>query len=139
KDRDRRIHDIEGSATWKLLKPLWKLERHFSAARDENSTSANRVFAVDTPDSLSTDDVLTITGWCYARTGAQVVGVRAKIGRKSYLAKYGLKREDAAGVAVHGPPALYSGFAIEVPICEATQRARARATAPTRPWTCVTA
>jgi O-antigen biosynthesis protein len=136
KDRDRRIQDIEGSAAWKLLKPLWKLERHFSAAREENSTSANRVFAVDTPNTLSADDVLTIRGWCYARTGAQVVGVRAKIGRKSYLAKYGLKREDAEGVTVHDPATLYSGFAIELPISEVTSPVRLEAIAQGCPWEC---
>ena len=134
-DRDRRIRAIESSVAWKLAKPLWKLQRHFSRGRRESSARPDLAFHVDAPDTLSTDHILTIKGWCYARTGAQVVGVRAKVGRKSHIAQYGLKREDAAE-AVNSPAARQSGFSIEIPFSEITASFSLEAIAQSGSWEC---
>jgi GT2 family glycosyltransferase len=140
KDRDRLIQEVQGSAAWKIVKPLWKLQRHFSRRADdisERDKLGELVFALDGPVTwTSAHDVLTIKGWCSARGGPQIVGVRAKVGRKSYFARYGLKREDVARTATEYTPALYNGFSINIPVPHGTPSVRLEAIAQGKSWEC---
>src|SRR5689334_19101935 len=53
---------------------------------------------------------VVVRGWCYARSGAKIVAVRARVGLRVYRGTWGIERHDVAtdlvGVGVH------SGFQI---------------------------
>ncbi len=137
KDRDQRIQEIQASVAWKIAKPFWKLQRHFSRRPTDTSKSGELVFALDGPGTwTASHDALAMKGWCFARGGPQIIGVRAKIGRKSYFARYGLKREDVAQTNIDYPAAFYSGFSIIVPIPKGTSSVRLEAIAQGRSWEC---
>jgi O-antigen biosynthesis protein len=118
RDREQWISQLEKSFAWKLAKPLFKLQRHFSR-RSKNATSKSDelVCALDGPGSWNASTgLLTLVGSCYARTGSQVVGIRTKIGGKSYFARYGLRRDDIGARQRDRPAALHSGFILEAPV-----------------------
>ncbi len=101
-----------------LVRPLWKLQRHFSGRKTEGRSGQDLtqlVFAIDPPDaSANSSTTVTIKGRCFAYGGPEIVGVRAKVGRKSYFARYGLTREEMK----HGgeyPGAFHAGFSVTIP------------------------
>src|SRR5205823_7291604 len=61
-------------------------------------------------------------------------GVRAKLGSKSYFARYGLKRQDLGEVAHDYPDVLRSGFSITIPIPSTTASIRLEAIALGGSW-----
>ena len=137
KDRDRRIQEIERSLAWKITKPFWKLERHFKRTPEQIAAAGQLVFALDGPGTWNAScDVFTLKGWCYSPRGPQIVGVRAKVGRKSYFARYGIKREPVAQTALNHPPALHSGFSVDVPVPEGTSSIRLEAIVQGSRWEC---
>jgi hypothetical protein len=137
KDRDRRIQEIERSLAWKITKPFWKLERHFKRTPEQIAAAGQLVFALDGPGTWNASyDVFTLKGWCYSSRGPQIVGVRAKVGRKSYFARYGIEREPVAQTAPNHPPALYSGFSVDVPVPEGTSSIRLEGIAQGSRWEC---
>jgi hypothetical protein len=118
KDREQWIAQLEDSPFWLLVKPLWKLQRHFFKKRQppEAATNLRRlIHGIDSFNSLETSDVLQITGWCFAHSAPQVVGVRAKIGATSYFAQYGLHRTNLPVSAREYPDAFHSGFRVTIP------------------------
>lgn len=123
-ERDEWIGEVKHSVAWKAAKPLWKIQRHFArrkSVKTEQKTLDKLVFALDSaPIWNPARDSVKLTGWCFARNGPQIVGVRAKIGRKSYFAQYGLQRQDVAQAAATYPAALNSGFSVSVPITRET-------------------
>ena len=117
RERDRFIEDLRHSWAWRLVEPLWKLQRHFSKKQRISTLKQNApelLFKVDSFKSPTTPaNALMITGWCFSNGGPEVVGVRAKIDGKSYLARYGLKRERRDDYL--DPASSISGFSIIAP------------------------
>ncbi len=139
KERDRLIQDVQGSAVWKAIKPLWKLQRHFSGRPNDatQEISNELVFGLDAPSNWTTPhDVLLIRGWCLARSGPEIVGVRAKVGRKSYFARYGLERPDLARAAGSLSAAMQCGFTVEIPVPRGASPVRLEAIAHGEAWQC---
>jgi GT2 family glycosyltransferase len=136
--RDEWITEVKRSLAWKAAKPLWKLQRHFGRRKSgklEQTAHDDLVFALDTPPIWNpTRDSVELKGWCFTRGGPPIVGVRAKIGRKSYFARYGLARQDVAQAAPESPAALYSGFSISLPMTRET--VHWEAIAQNSPWRC---
>ena len=112
KGRDQLLEQIQSSVAWKIVKPIWKL---FHRSRKKSEPSADLVFALNLPKHWVTSrDVLLVKGWCFSRSGRQLAGVRARIGKKARLARYGLERQDVANSFPGNPAARYSGFTVEL-------------------------
>jgi O-antigen biosynthesis protein len=140
KDRDRWIKGVRDSRAWKMIKPFWKLQQHFSRARHrrpEGKRHGELVFALDCPEpAFIPGELLQISGWCFAHGGPEIVGVRAKVGSKSYLARYGLERHNRLTPAADYPAALHSGFSVSVPILPGASSFRLEAIAQGGLWEC---
>jgi GT2 family glycosyltransferase len=116
KSRDQLLEQIQRSAAWKIVKPIWKL---FNRSRKgEPKLAADEIaFALDLPKKWKTNrDVVLIKGWCFARNGRPIAGIRAKVGRKSRLARYGLERTELAAPLREYPEARCSGFTIDLKV-----------------------
>jgi GT2 family glycosyltransferase len=116
KGREQLLEQIQGSAAWKVVKPIWKL---FNRSRKDElkSVADDLAFALDLPKRWKTNrEILLIKGWCFSRNGKEIAGIRAKIGRKARLARYGLERPDVAGSFREYPAARRSGFTIELKV-----------------------
>lgn len=59
---------------------------------------------------------LYISGWCVNRSGIQIDGIRAHIGRQEFAGNYGFERKDLAAIYEDNPSFTRSGFAIAVPL-----------------------
>jgi len=117
-NRERLLRQIEQSAVWKSVKPLWKLmtrgERHEAALP---TASGDLAFGIEAPAEWKTSsEILVIKGWCLSRSGRAIAGVRAKIGKTGRLGRYGLERRDIATSYARTAGALQSGFSIDVPL-----------------------
>ncbi|MEN3371125.1 MAG: hypothetical protein V7609_3268 [Verrucomicrobiota bacterium] len=116
KGRDQLLEQIQQSAAWKIVKPIWKL---FNRSRkgEPKIVADDLAFSLDLPKRWKTSrEILLIKGWCFSRSGKPIAGVRAKVGRKARLARYGLERPDVAGSFREYPEARYSGFTIELKV-----------------------
>ena len=117
-DRERLLQRIQESAVWKSVKPIWKL-LHSSrkSARIDAPRTNDFAFGLDTPERWTTSsEILFIKGWCLSRSGREIAGVRAKIGKKGRLGRYGLEREDVAAHFERTNLSRFSGFTVEVPV-----------------------
>ncbi len=124
KDREGLLYQIQRSVIWKSVKPLWKLF-HRSRPTERPAANADLAFALDLPSEWKTDrEILLIKGWCFSRSGKQIVGVRAKIGRKGRLARYGLEQPSLPESFRDFPLARHSGFAVEVRVPRGTSIVR---------------
>ncbi|MEP7071571.1 MAG: glycosyltransferase [Verrucomicrobiota bacterium] len=139
-ERDNSLGEIQKSIAWKAAKPFWKIQRHFSRPRSGAKAAADRndlSFALDNAGQWNTThDVLTLKGWCFARSGPPVAGLRAKVGRKSYFARYGLPRTDGAAAALDHPATVYRGFTLKVPIPNDATALRLEAIVQGGAWQC---
>jgi GT2 family glycosyltransferase/ribosomal protein L29 len=122
------LGQIQRSALWKTVKPLWKLFNR--SRRDSNSTEseADLTFAIDLPKQWKVErPVLLIKGWCLSRSGRKLAGVRVKVGRKARFAEFGLERKDLGDLYPEHPQAVRSGFSavIKVPPGESILRLEA--------------
>jgi GT2 family glycosyltransferase len=124
KGREQLLEQIQRSAAWKIVKPIWKLLNR--SRKSEPKLATDEVtFALDLPKRWKTNrDVILIKGWCFARDGRPIAGIRAKIGRKARIAHYGLERPDLAGSLREYPEALFSGFTIELKVPPGTSTVR---------------
>ncbi|HEV2841969.1 MAG TPA: glycosyltransferase [Chthoniobacterales bacterium] len=114
KSRERLLEEMQRSAAWKTIKPLWKLF-HRPKKTAGQIAHGDLDFGLDLPAHWKTTrEILLIKGWCYSRSGKQIAGVRAKIGRKGRLARYGLERPELARSLRDFPLARHSGFTIEI-------------------------
>jgi len=116
--REQLLEQIQRSALWKIVKPIWKLfHRSQKGDRAGKLVVSDLSFALDLPTLWKTSrEIMLIKGWCFSRTGKPVAGVRAKIGSKARFARYGLERLDVAGSFPDYPAARQSGFTIELPV-----------------------
>lgn len=117
-ERERELDAIRKSALWRAVKPIWKL-----TARLRNSNLPARLasddilFEIESPKDWTTSgEVLLVKGWCFSKTGRDIAGVRAKIGRKGRLGRYGLERTEIAQAYRSSKVARFSGFTIELPV-----------------------
>jgi GT2 family glycosyltransferase len=117
-ERDRLLEKIQRSAAWKIVKPIWKLfNRSRTLNPDPKVIAAGLAFALDLPKQWKTSrEIVLIKGWCFARSGRQIAGIRAKIGRKSKIARYGLERLDIVDSFPEYPEARQSGFTVELKV-----------------------
>ena len=114
KSHERLLEQIQRSLAWKTVKPLWKLFNR-SRKSERQPADGDLTFSLDLPAQWKTEhEILLIKGWCFSRSGKQIAGVRAKIGSKGRLARYGLERPDLARSVREFPLARQSGFAIEI-------------------------
>lgn len=114
--REQLLEQIQRSAAWKIIKPIWKL---FNRSRrgEPKAVMKDLAFALDLPRQWKTSrDVILIKGWCFSRNGRQIAGIRAKIGSKARLARYGLERQDVAGSFPEYPEARQCGFTVELKV-----------------------
>jgi O-antigen biosynthesis protein len=115
--RDQRLREIEGSAVWKSLKPIWKLGRRKRQAQREKPAPQDVAFAIDLPrEWRTTRDVLLIKGWCFSRSGRELAGIRAKISGKAKIGRYGIERPDIGEIFDDDASARRSGFAVELSV-----------------------
>jgi GT2 family glycosyltransferase len=115
--RDQALQQIQASPVWKAAKPLWKFHRRLlgEKTREENVTREELLFALDAPVTWTTSrEIVVVRGWCFARGGHALAGIRAKIGKKSHLARYGLPRPDLPVLYPSFPEAAHAGFSIEI-------------------------
>lgn len=121
-DRERLLQEIQASAVWKAVKPLWKATRR--AARTSAAAPLEQsdfAFEFDAPSRWETrSEILFIKGWCLSRSGREIAAIRAKIGKKGRMGRYGLEREDVAAHFEDSTLARHSGFTIEVPVPSGT-------------------
>jgi GT2 family glycosyltransferase len=115
KGRERLLEQIQNSVAWKAVKPIWKLFHRSGKGPAVADSAADLAFAFDLPKHWVTSrEVLLIKGWCFSQSGRAIAGVRAKIGKKARLARYGLERADIAASFPEHPSARQSGFTIEL-------------------------
>jgi GT2 family glycosyltransferase len=135
KSRDRLLEQIQGSTAWKIVKPIWKLFHRSHRRSIASDTSADMAFALDLPKSWQTKrEVILIKGWCFSREGRPIAGVRAKLGRKARLARYGLERLDVAASFREYPAARHSGFTVELKIPRGTSTVQLEAIEQGSEW-----
>jgi GT2 family glycosyltransferase len=117
KGRERLLEQIQGSAAWKIVKPIWKLFHRSHRPANDLAPDRDLAFALDLPRRWKTNrDVLLIRGWCFSRSGKPIAGIRAKLNNKAKLARYGLERLDVAGSFRDYAEARQSGFTIELKV-----------------------
>lgn len=134
KNRERLLEQIQHSAVWKAAKPFWKLF-HRSRKSNPQPTSSDLTFALDLPTEWRTSrEILLIKGWCFSRSGRPIAGLRAKIGSKGRLARYGLQRSDLSHLVRDFPLARHSGFTIEIRVPPGTSTVRLEAIEQGSDW-----
>jgi GT2 family glycosyltransferase len=118
KSRDQLLQQIRRSVAWKIVKPIWKL---FNRSRKQEprlkDAGKDLVFALDLPKRWKTSrDVILIKGWCFSRSGRQIAGIRAKVGSKARLARYGLERPEVSDSFPEYAEARQCGFTVELKV-----------------------
>jgi GT2 family glycosyltransferase len=117
KGRDLLLEQIQHSAAWKIVKPIWKLFHRSRKPAIDLAHASGFAFALDLPKRWKTDrEVLLIKGWCFSRKGKQLAGVRVRLNDKAKLARYGLERPDLASRFREYPEAQHCGFTIELKV-----------------------
>lgn len=115
--RERVLHQIQSSPVWKATKPLWKLIGKSAEDATNSKPPEEIIFGIDAPMNWTTSrNVLQVEGWCFSRSGRELAGVRAKIGRKGIYGHYGIERPDVGERLHHWPAARFSGFTIDIPV-----------------------
>lgn len=135
KARERLLEQIQHSAAWKIVKPIWKLFHRSRSRAEDSAFSSDLAFAIELPKRWTTNrDVILIKGWCFSRTGKQIAGIRAKIGNKARLARYGLERREVADSFRGYAAAQQSGFTVEVKVPPGTSTVRLEAIEQGADW-----
>ena len=120
KTREQLLEQIQKSAAWKIVKPIWKLF-HRSPKPANIASASDLLFGLDLPKDWKINrDILFIRGWCFSRDGKPIAGIRVRINGKGKLARYGLERSDLAHFFQEHPAARQSGFTIEVKVPRGT-------------------
>lgn len=128
KRADRQLSAIQSSPAWRVAKPFWKLFGGHRLNHAAASSADHLTFGIDSPVELETSrDILLIEGWCFSRIGRRLAGIRAKIGRASYVAEYGLDRADVERTREDWPEARHSGFRVAIPVTAPTTLVRLEA------------
>jgi GT2 family glycosyltransferase len=117
-ERERQLEAVRKSAVWRALKPIRKLTAALRRSKPRKKAATDDIlFELESPKEWTTErELLLIKGWCFSKTGGEIAGVRAKIGRKGRIGHYGLERTDIAQAYRGSELARFSGFTIEVPV-----------------------
>lgn len=135
KGRERLLDQIQRSTAWKVVKPIWKAFRRSVKETADPGFISDLAFALDLPKQWKTSrDILFIKGWCFARNGRPIAGIRAKVGKKAKLARYGFERADVAGSFREYPEACRCGFTVEIPVPPGTSTVRLEAIEQGSEW-----
>ncbi|MFN2621451.1 MAG: glycosyltransferase family 2 protein [Chthoniobacterales bacterium] len=135
KTRERLLEQIQKSAAWKIVKPIWKLF-HRSPKPAKVASTSDFAFELDLPKHWQTDrNVLFIKGWCFSKVGRPIAGIRARVNGKGKLGRYGLERPDLAHFFQEYPVARQSGFTIEVKVPPGTSTLQLEAIEQGSDWT----
>ena len=135
KGRERLLEQIQRSAVWKTVKPIWKLFHRSPKRPAVPEVSGDLAFALDLPTRWVTSrDVLLIKGWCFSRSARAIAGVRARMGKKTRLARYGLERDEIAAAFREQPAARQSGFTLEIHVPPGTSRIHLEAIVQGSDW-----
>jgi GT2 family glycosyltransferase len=125
---ERLLADIQASALWKVVKPAWNLLTRAARKKAAARTPSGLCFEVESPERWETDaEILVIRGWCFAANGRPLAGIRAKVGRKSRFAAYGLERPDVFDRNNAVPTSRHSGFSVELRVPHGTSSVRLEA------------
>lgn len=117
KGRDLLLEQIQQSAPWKVVKPIWKLFHRSRKPPTGLASASEFAFAFDLPKRWQTTrEILFIRGWCFSRKGKQLAGIRLRLNNKAKLARYGLDRPDIASRFRDYPEAQHCGFTIELKV-----------------------
>jgi GT2 family glycosyltransferase len=115
KDRESLLEQIRESTAWKLVKPIWKIFNRSRKKDPAEPITRDLAFALDLPKQWKTSrEILLLKGWCFSRSGREIAGIRAKLGKKGRLGRYGLARPDLAASFGDWPAARQSGFTVEL-------------------------
>jgi glycosyltransferase involved in cell wall biosynthesis len=133
--RERLLEQIQHSTAWKIVKPIWKLFHRSRPQAEDMTFISDLAFALELPKRWTTNrDVLLIKGWCFSRSGKQIAGIRARIGKKARLARYGLERRDVAESFRGYAAARQSGFTVEVKVPPGTSTVQLEAIEQGSDW-----
>ncbi|CAN5674776.1 hypothetical protein BH20VER1_BH20VER1_19890 [soil metagenome] len=114
---EQAMAQIQESAVWKSIKPLWKLSQRARRSGAAKVANDDITYGVDTPVQWEiTTEIALVRGWCFSRSGREIAGVRGKIGRKGRLGFYGIERSDVAAALGLQQGADRCGFTIEMPV-----------------------
>ena len=74
KNRENLLEQIQRSAAWRAVKPLWKLFHRSRKSRlDAKEIAGDLAFALDLPKEWKTNrEILLIKGWCFSRSGKAI-------------------------------------------------------------------
>ena len=134
KERERALEQIQRSAAWKMIKPVWKLFNR-SLRHAQTTPTGDIAFTLDLPKRWKINrEVLLIKGWCFSKSGRQIAGVRAKLGKKAKLARYGLERPDVAESFRDFPEANCCGFSVEIEVPPGTSTIKLEAIEHGEQW-----
>lgn len=135
-DRERLLQRIETSPVWKIAKPLWKLLSRSTVTADNVSSAPadDFEFKIEAPATWQTSsEILLIRGWCRSRIGREIAGVRAKIGKRGRLGRYGIERQDFGNGSARAAESRI-GFAIETPVPPGSSKLRLEAIVQGGEW-----
>jgi GT2 family glycosyltransferase len=132
-DREQLLKRIQESSVWRAVKPLWKLLGRERQPQQRTAPAADLEFGLDAPNEWKTAaEVVLIRGWCFSRSGREIAGVRAKIGKRGRLGRYGLERLDLPLTHAHASSRV--GFTIETPVPVGTSTVRLEAIVQGGDW-----
>jgi glycosyltransferase involved in cell wall biosynthesis len=135
KGRERLLDQIQRSVSWRVVKPIWKLFHRSRQPAVDPAFSADLAFALELPKRWTTNrDVILIKGWCFSRSGREIAGIRARVGNKARLGRYGLERFDVADSFPGYPTARQSGFTVEVKVPPGTSTVQVEAIEQGSDW-----
>ncbi len=113
---ERQLSQIQQSTLWQASKPLWKLALRPSRGARSTAFQDDLAFGVDAPAQWQDlGEIILIRGWCLSKSGREIAGVRAKIGKKGRLGRYGIARPDVISAMNDRNRSERCGFTIEVP------------------------
>ena len=114
---ERQLSQIQQSTLWQASKPLWKLALRPSRGARSPAFQDDLAFGVDAPAQWQDlGEIILIRGWCLSKSGREIAGVRAKIGKKGRLGRYGIARPDVVSALNDRNRSERCGFTIEVPV-----------------------
>lgn len=130
--REDKLRRVTRSASWTMTAPFRAARRKLlDPFRKTDAAPAPTLPAADSVFAASLDDPAdlarlpargVVRGWCFARDGAPVVGVRVSLGGKTFDGEYRLARPDVAAGHPAAAGAAKSGFIAEYEIAAGPRR-----------------
>jgi hypothetical protein len=75
------------------------------------------LFEIEAPTEwIKGGDEMVISGWCFSRTGRELAGIRAIVGTKSRIGRYGIERPEVFSSYREMPLARNCGFEVTIQV-----------------------